>query len=133
MPTVKQFFPARYKAPFENVKARMDFRAFLANRGAGLTITALAGNANFLILDEPDTIPSQWGSGVVGSASAGAVKVASPYLAFSITTSSFDASGFIDLILHGGEVGKTYLVTVGFTLSNGETLYRSAAITVAQL
>jgi hypothetical protein len=130
----KVWFPARYKGPFESVNARMNFAAIIALRGEGVYARELVGDANWIELDDADEFPDQWGGGDVGRTDAGAVKVASPYQAFSVETVDLNsAEGWVDLIFSGGEVGKSYLVTVGIVLSNDETISRSAAISIAQL
>lgn len=130
----KEIFPARYKGPFDRRKARMDFSAFVASQGDGLTISALLGDANWKKLEAGDRPATQWGDGAVGRTDGAAVKVASPWRDFSVTTTGFSGPDcYVDLVLDGGELGATYLVTVGFRLSNGDEIQRSAAITIAFL
>lgn len=134
MATAKRYFPARYKGPFETVRARMNFASFLAGRGDGLTIAALAGDCNWLELDDSDKLPLQWGDGEPGRVDAQAVRVTAPYSPFMVSTLGYSAqSSIVDLTVSGGEMGKTYLLTVGIVLSNGETIMRSAALSIAQL
>lgn len=134
MAGLKITFPARYKGPFDEVKARVDFSTFLTNRGTGLTIASLVGDANWVILDDPDSFPLQWGGGTPGRVDPAAVRVLAPYDPFVVTTTALMLNAtYVDLVVSGGELGQTYLVTVGVVLSNGEEIFRSAAISIAQL
>lgn len=129
----KTVFPARYKGPFERVLARMNFATVLASWGASVTISSLIGNINWLELADGDTQAKEWGPGTVGLSDAGAVKVWSPWEPFAVETIGAGGGTYVDCWITGGTLGKTYLLTAGLNLSNGEKRFRSAAVTIAQL
>ena len=126
-------FDARYKGPFDEVLARFNFTEVLASWGTGLTIQSLMGDVNWLELEDSDTLPREWGAGTVGLTAPSAVKVWEPWAPFQVTTIGLGGGGtWVDVRIAGGTLGKTYLVTAGLNLSNGEKRQRSAAVTIVQ-